>query len=68
MFLPLPGNAANDVYGQLAFSAISPESSPDKSVSYQLQICANGRSAGFVMSGLVKTAACPNKWKTCEDW
>lgn len=62
------GNAANDVYGQLAFSAISPESSPDKSVSYQLQICANGRSAGFVMSGLVKTAACPNKWKTCEDW
>jgi hypothetical protein len=62
------GLPAQDVYGKLAFAVDSPDPGPDKSIPYQLLVCASGRTTGFFMSGLQPTATCPTGWKTCSNW
>ena len=62
------GEPAADVYGKVAFMADSPDPGPDKSMPYQLLVCASGRSSGFFMSGIQVTANCPTGWKTCSNW
>ena len=62
------GNPVDDAYGKLTFTVDSPDPVPDKSIPYQLLICASGRTSGFFMSGLQPTSDCPSSWKTCSNW
>lgn len=62
------GLPAQDVYGKLAFAADSPDPGPDKSIPYQLLLCANGRTTGFFMSGVQETDTCSTGWKSCSNW
>ena len=62
------GQPAADVYGKLSFMPDSPDPGPDKSIPYQLLICASGRTSGFFMSGIQATATCTDGWKTCSNW